>query len=489
MHLGKISVYLLTILMVSSVAAAQSDNIHSMKLLTSQVGWAASQSRLFWTTSTGDSWSEITPKASTPMTIASVFFLDASTGWALLSDENEDKPRFTLASTTSAGSTWTLTAITIPEAQTIQLSGGGCIDFSDSLHGWIVLTQVSSSAFSLGILLKTEDGGSTWQATSGNLPIADPLRFFTSKDGWMARLGGDELYVTHDGANSWQEVSLKAPPQVYPAVHATYDLPMFEDSKHGFLPVTYAQTACKGSALVLFATDNGGKTWVPYRILPNLTGSSIGQTIPSTVVQSNLMSAQVSGATVLTFTTVAADGKVLSSTSADAAPAGSAVFDLSFASDTLGWVLTSGGLLSTTDGGITWVDITPLAMQRPADPQSGLNWNGFTLNDAGSLSSLISDHESFEAPESLQNSAGLGFDQQFVACAKPQMKTWWEYSPYFDVGFYLNAKQGNPTFQYQKKMNHKYDENLGGNPPWTSNVENQGWGLIPLWVGLQAPSP
>jgi hypothetical protein len=55
------------------------------------------------------------------------------------------------------------------------------------------------------------------------------------------------------------------------------------------------------------------------------------------------------------------------------------------------------------------------------------------------------------------------------------MQTWWNASPYFDVGFYLNGAENHP---------HN-DTNLTAG--WVQGVSAEGWGLMPIWVGFQAP--
>ena len=56
------------------------------------------------------------------------------------------------------------------------------------------------------------------------------------------------------------------------------------------------------------------------------------------------------------------------------------------------------------------------------------------------------------------------------------MQTWWNNSPYFDAALYANgaaSQCGGP------------DPNL--TPAWVAQVLGQGWGLIPIWDGPQAP--
>ncbi|HEY7483458.1 MAG TPA: glycoside hydrolase domain-containing protein [Streptosporangiaceae bacterium] len=70
----------------------------------------------------------------------------------------------------------------------------------------------------------------------------------------------------------------------------------------------------------------------------------------------------------------------------------------------------------------------------------------------------------------------LGFD----ACAAPtmaQMRTWWDNSPYWDIGIYIGGTargcaQPNLTAQW---LDDVQDINVGG-----------AWGLLPIWVGPQS---
>ena len=90
---------------------------------------------------------------------------------------------------------------------------------------------------------------------------------------------GDELYVTRDGAHSWERVSVQVPQELYanlpprpvPSEYfPVYDLPTFVDPSHGYLSVTYSSGSIEDSAMVLFVTDDGGHTWKPDRFLENL---------------------------------------------------------------------------------------------------------------------------------------------------------------------------------------------------------------------------
>jgi len=342
-----------------------------MRLLTPEVGWVLGGNRLLWTADAGKNWTDITPEAGpipafgSRARIASVFFLDTSTGWVLLyqTDPKTDEPRFKLASTSDAGVNWSIESLTIPgvDPRSTLLSGSGRIDFLDYLHGWMNLDVVSSSNFRLGILVKTEDGGRTWN--SANSPsvagpgVAGLIRFVTTEDGWLAGGPGNEhIFATHDGCKTWQEVSLKPSPQVGAAIYPAYDLPVFEDSRHGFLPVTYAGPEGTPSKLVVYSTDDRGRTWKPSKVLAMSKETPIGEVVPVAISDSILLAStepSVSGVAFASvpLTGVAAPSVALSTVSAS---------ELSFADVRHGWALGRGGeLLYTADGGATWTDVTP----------------------------------------------------------------------------------------------------------------------------------
>lgn len=70
-------------------------------------------------------------------------------------------------------------------------------------------------------------------------------------------------------------------------------------------------------------------------------------------------------------------------------------------------------------------------------------------------------------------SVHLAFDISHVLSTQI-MQTWWNSSPFWDTGLYLPGSS-----------NRLPDPNL--NAAWVTAIQAQGWGLIPIWFGLQAP--
>ena len=96
-------------------------------------------------------------------------------------------------------------------------------------------------------------------------------------------------------------------------------------------------------------------------------------------------------------------------------------------------------------------------------------------------------------------SDALGFDTTAVPDPST-MNTWWQYSPYSDIAVYLGGcnvtsefvRNGVPIAdacgnQQSDPYGTKYqNRNINLATDWVNAVYQQGWGIIPLWVGPQA---
>jgi len=344
---------------LSANAQAQAPQVRAMKLIAPDVGWALANQRLFWTADNGANWKDITParRAGSDEHIAYVFALDAHDIWLLYAQHGDPVCKFDLAQSVDAGATWSWIPVTLPPELQQGLAGGSTLAFVDDRHGWMIL---NSTKFGAGALLVTSDGGRDWRDTHDDDPGGQgPVVLITPEEGWM--VGGehdDDLHVTRDGAKSWQTISLPAPKEILPAKFATADVPVFEDSKHGFVAVTY--TGGHQSAAILFATDDGGHSWKQDRVLSNLEETSEGHGVQSAIVGDIWLIAKVSNRRPII--TALRPGARMRAT-IDPASQVSGYFganQMSFVTPTRGWVLVDvGELFSTSDGGATWTDITP----------------------------------------------------------------------------------------------------------------------------------
>jgi photosystem II stability/assembly factor-like uncharacterized protein len=365
-------------------------NALAMKLLTPKIGWTLTEKGLYWTTNAGTNWQNITPQSVSGENITAVFFLNTSQGWVVCCDNSGKQKRFNIAFTNDSGVHWSISPLKTPASilaeenrldtivkkhpgdlqfQHSAMGGTGWIDFINSNHGWMILGYYDTARptdIHTGIILETIDGGKTWKQVGDNLPTAGDFHFVTTKDSWLtSHVGSGFLYVTHNGGDTWQKVTLPPPPPLSEE-DGWYDLPIFKDSQNGFMPVTYETENLP--SLVLFVTHDGGKTWKADRVLPNM--KDIANVYPSTVVDSVLITLSASESDrSLTLIKVFPGGRTVE-TEADALDIKGnltprslyfgAGWHLSFINSNQGWVSTyTSQLLSTSDGGATWTVITP----------------------------------------------------------------------------------------------------------------------------------
>jgi probable HAF family extracellular repeat protein len=470
------------VLCLCAVPSAQiAGQIKAMKLLTPDVGWAATNKKLFWATDGGKQWNDITPRPAIPgEIIAAVFFLNSSTGWVLFAGSNDTgENRFDLAATADSGAHWTLSRVKISgltPAEAI-LTGDGYMYFLDPIHGWINLTVASGSAFHMGAALVTQDGGKNWNWVPMGSGSSGPIMFTTVKDGWILSPDHTELYVTHDGSKSWQQVSLQAPQFAHGATES-YFPPTFQDANHGFLIAGFPDL----DQPVLFVTTDGGFKWNASRTLPHTEGEIA-------IIDSRFVAVSIPDLGSLTLTTVSLVGVANQGTAVNAKLNRIAglhgVDSLNFIDGTHGWIL-AGELLATANGGVTWTDITPPGA-RP-DLHTDEPWPG-SVQPGGALSAPRARSASRteiglsrpSVPVGVQTALGFDISQvlckPFPNCSTQQsinyMQSWANFSPYLVTSIYLPSQ------------NHATDHYL--NASWVTAIWQQGWGLIPIWVGLQSP--
>jgi photosystem II stability/assembly factor-like uncharacterized protein len=441
----------------SDSVRTETQHVQSMHLLTSNTGWAASQKRLQLTSDAGQHWTDITPPGKNLGNIDGVFFLNDLQGWvvnSITASAGQGAAAFIVSSTSDGGKTWTSKPLTVPS-----LEGGIpiSVSFADVQHGWMMLRLPSGSNFSRGLLLATADGGSSWTVLP-KPPIGDAIEFVSQSSGWLA--GGvahDRLYVTRDGGNSWQRQYVVSPDS---AVTPIYQLPAFHNDHDGELAVVVGSTSA--SHLTVYDTHDGGASWDGRVTVPLSADASIaGGAVTSIVDASTLFIAPRSREG---FTAVANGVQSTVPQFFSRLSSGEAVTAMSFKDDRQGWVLVAGGhcdngksschqessLLTTSDGGSTLSDITPPVIGGNAISSGGVE------------------------PDVVVTSTVEGFDQ-CAAGTVSQMQAWWTNTPWSYANIYIGGSNMGCS-----------QNNL--NAGWVSSIFAQGWtGLIPTWVGLQAP--
>jgi photosystem II stability/assembly factor-like uncharacterized protein len=405
-----------------------------------------------------------------------IFFRNTSEGWTVVSYPEKNsvpslealrnqKTLYSIAHTVDGGDSWSFRPLTYPELpQWIQDTFAGPADlyFLDSLHGWMDIAFEGNAR--PGKLLATQDGGNTWEWV--NSPgVSGSISFPSPQDGWLvSNWGADQLYVTHDGCKTWQEVSLSPPPQVGAAIYPTFQAPpVFQDPLRGFLVVHYSGGPETPTKLVVYSTIDGGKNWQPAKVLAEAGEHSRAAGFPFAIVDSVIIVSTGSSASDVTVASVA----LLDGRSSAVRLSDRGVVTLTFSDSNNGWVQSADSrLLGTDNGGLSWKDIGP---RRGLNPRRGTT---IKVAPSTSFSSSPQPFASGSFGGSAHLSRHLGFDMSYVRPSS-DMATWWKYSPYYDTFIYLPGSK-----------NRGHDANLIS--PWVTQVEIQGWGVIPIWFGLQS---
>jgi hypothetical protein len=477
-------------------ASASAASVEDMKLVSPGSGWVLAGDRLFWTSDNGQTWNDITP-GSDQQQVSKVFFLDAKTGWVILLGSDGEGASIMVASTRNGGKTWQNAQVALDSiAQGRRVGGVASVYFADIQQGWLILRLTSSSNFSLGAALHTVDGGLTWTALP-TPPAAGNIVFVTSQNGWM--VGGpaqDQLWSTRNGGVTWQSVTIPAP-EGCTGSRPAYSLPFFTGKSDGRLTATTVNP--DGNCVIDYGTADGGQSWQTQRVSRN--SAALRVVVAHTETQTSHVYATGSNV-FIEQDKVSRQGVI----PIDLGPNGN-ITHAEFIDATTGWLGYSSGtcqlskencsqrsdLLTTVDGGITYTKITPYATvtRQPStgafSPLPHNSYAAMQLEENGQAEAI----PEIAAGTVISQNAGLD-----IACApsQAQMQTWWTSSPYYDIGIYLGGcdvycvspnGQNTCATNWAASSSKTVDTNL--TPAWAISVTNMGWGILPLWVGPQAP--
>lgn len=430
---------------------ASADTIQALKLVAPRSGWLLADNRLFWTDSLGAEWSEITLTQPNAPLVSGAFFSQQGEGWTV--ESAADGTALTIAHTPDKGAHWSYSSIASPFTEASVFNGISHPFFADSRNGWISLSIQSSSAFRRGLLLHTTDGGLHWTPTP-NPPVGADLLFTDTTHGWTGPgPNGDELFATADAGQTWHASNLPKPSAALAHTNSTITLPIFTDAAHGSLLRTYLGDT--GTTVIRYDTTDAGATWQPTVLPASTTFATLAP------LSQSLPTIALSKQTGLTST-----------------PATLTPLHSSFSTEANGWVLFSAGtcipqtgvctqsrsLMATQDGGHTFLSLGRIP---------GLELESTQQTN---VPKKISSSAAAPTPASSFPVTGvLGFD----ACTLPtvaQLQTWWTGSPYKTVGTYIGGNE----FACASGLS-----NL--TPAYVSSVLTQGWEIVPIWVGPQAP--
>jgi photosystem II stability/assembly factor-like uncharacterized protein len=389
-----------------------------LKMMTPLRGWAVGppgkdrnqvHDAVLVTADGGAHWRNVTPPGFSGWTDRTMYFLDVTHAWVAVTQHVVAHPAATPATitvfrTSDGAASW--------QSATFQLADGSPsqLDFIDPQHGWMML-QVNNGV----AIYRTSDGGIHWEPASishytnpsgtapGVLPMSyafgpntsnqlacelDPFSGIVFRDtstGWAAgRCRGPApsayVYVTHDAGSTWQPQPLDQLPET-PGCPCNVGAsePVFTSSQDGTFAMSIdteiskcqpqnGGTACSVQSIpgtvLLYATHDGGKTWVSH----GLPGVAAFGAEPSFIdartgwYGASILKAAPSfpGETTFDKLYVTHDGG--SNWSAVAATNGFDGGRMEFVSSNVGWALGLPSLLITTDGGRSWQPLNPVVI-------------------------------------------------------------------------------------------------------------------------------
>ena len=321
----------------------QGNSVNGAWFRDAQSGWVVGDTgTIIHTADGGATWTG--HSSSTILDLNAIYFADESHGWAVGGGFTTDTRRQplppTIVATNDGGATW--------HGQPLWVDGDSdenmnliintdlyAVYFTDDQHGWTVGRTYSYTDNRYhGLLLSTDDGGTSWHRIAVSKIDGAELRdvYFTdAQHGWVV---GDDILTTSDGGVTWVKQS--------GAARAV----SFSDAAHGWLATG------NGS---LSRTADGGVTWLPV-------------TLPSSLPQLDVAALDADHAVVLLSdgTVLRTDDAGITWTTQSVGCTDVVITTLCFGDASTGWIMgaqyspwpdtkpLSCYIRHTTDGGATW---------------------------------------------------------------------------------------------------------------------------------------
>jgi photosystem II stability/assembly factor-like uncharacterized protein len=174
--------------------------------LNADTGWVSGTNGEVYITKDGGKTWLIQRLSGSDATFTDVFFVDENTGW--LAGYYPGQYDNLLYYTTNGGKTWQSLQSMVKDASLHS------IYFFNQKEGWAcgeARSNRSNENSASGILMRTADGGQTWQSvfTSADDAFFERIWFIDGQRGWL--FGRDNIYQTQDSGKTW-DTTLKLPP-------------------------------------------------------------------------------------------------------------------------------------------------------------------------------------------------------------------------------------------------------------------------------------
>ena len=332
-----------------------SPQITDLQMLDAINGWAIGDTNVLRTTDGGATWYDVTPAGINGVDVtAGRFFLDPSNAWVTTSGATTTTG--TLHHTIDGGHTWSSIAIPF---------GGASLQFLDASDGWALVGLGAGMSHEAVAVFRTHDGGTTWNqvfiddpmvsGSTDTLPLVGDKNGIVALDGNRGWVTGEQpssdfiyVYISQDGGATWVQQTINMPAGYSGAMTNAF-LPRFFNSTNGVLPVgLYFETP----GTVFYLSNDGGLTWNPSTPVV-LNGSySIASQVDFFLWDGG-PALYVSHDSGSTWSTVKPNINI-----------NDTLLSFQFVNATTGWAVTSDinnhySLYKTTDGGATWLSSIP----------------------------------------------------------------------------------------------------------------------------------
>ena len=289
--------------------------------------------------------------------LISLHMIDLTTGWAL--------SEHAVLSTTDGGLQWK--NVTPPN---IQLTRESIADFLTASLAWVATPQTNGTTAQV---LRTTDGGQTWQQSTIQATFLKQITFIDSQHGWIlsswSATGGPaeavSVFHTSDSGKTWSNVAnaLPASTDTPPPGHLPFGGRKsgihFLNSSTGWI----TGTAVVNDLVLLYVSQDGGSTWYQQSLslpsgVPSAQLSLLSPTFFSATdgILPIIFSDLITGRGIATDILVTHDG---GTTWKSTMPLPAAVGTIDFVDMQQGWVTDGMVLYSTSDGGQHWAKLSP----------------------------------------------------------------------------------------------------------------------------------
>ncbi len=335
----------------STVSSKPAVPLTAIRMLDTKNGWALTANSILKTTDGGLHWNDVTPANAGLNPFARGQFMNTQDAWIAIGPANQQEgPGIAVLRTTDGGMSWQRSVINDPVVSLVDVP-----HFINVQQGWIEMSSTPGAGSAGSDIWHSNDGGQTWTKLSSNKSFSGlDLGYVTGISFRDAQMGIATGNLGAGGDNTVPSLALTQnggqtwQTTSLPHLLGGYVNPMNTSQPPVFfgnvviLPVTI--TGPSGPLLVLYRSNDGGLSWFQ-------TSAAHIQAENTYVVDPSHAWATDTQSGKLYSTSDGGNHWSLTSNTAYQLNA------LSFTDPQNGWGVTSNQLLQTTDGGKIWQQI------------------------------------------------------------------------------------------------------------------------------------